>query len=1194
MNAEGMGSVLGWIAVPGGRVQPASAGQAGAGAPAAEVAILRVVLVPRLVEQLAGSPLEEWPATVNAATPVVEVRKPDQAASPVASTLRRVARSDTWRGFMSHGMTVRPWHAPAGYDTPTVTPTLDQHGDIATTYRSAALQPGDRAEIRKQLERWRATETPPREPPPPEFEKVDFHRAVSLLREHPYVLRMLGLVLELELDAAALPRSTGEPSGEVRVRWPESPLAVSSPWTAYRYDGAHFLPAPGGDIEDGMVDLDDAAKWEVIIVDVDGAVGQLREAARAVLTPGADADGAQLPTLRSAGLQLARRQREQELAARASRSRSIEPASSFEQRVLRADDLVLGYRIDVRPQDSKAWFSLHARRAEYTIDGQAIGDEPVIREEGHLKPFTAIRTHDEGPAAGPMASPRRLRTDEIVGRWNGWSLSLPRSVVETGRRSTEAVTAAAEDLIPYRFGIRYSLPERSLPELRFGRTYQLRARVVDLAGGGLELDDATANTHPTPETAYVRYEPVPPPEVVLPDGLFVPDPRDPGRMRLDYRPLGPGGTPERLVVRSEPDEEGRFSSAPFVGSAQYPANDRRTFVAPPTTFELAAQHGGLGDGEQGLNRALRTRARDPREALPDPLALGAAVTLLPEPAGLEVEKTDARPWAGAWPDLLAKRIELVPDESGGDIAFHWIPSAPGVDATSDAASATARVTLPPGERVLVELSSTVLQADLAQFAISRLAAAPGADSATTRGRHPLITPARRIELVHAVRRPLSAPAGGLATTRAAGATDAVLLPADPVLGLHTPSTAQLDLSATWDEWTDGPAPTSRSAPLPSVAVTRGADRLLQLRQEFGDTKHRSVTYTATAISRYRDCFAESDGQDLFRIATTFPAVSIKSSARPAPPVIVSTVPAFAWSDAAAGGSGSAPAGGGGVLTRVRGGGRLRIHLGRPWFTTGAGERLAVVLWPGTEDDIPPAVRSLVSWLNRDPIHPTSAPRALAGESVFRGAIDPLDVPLVETGHVVRVLPYPVSFHEGQPFADIDLPGAEVSSYSPFAHLALARFQRESLEGLSLSSVVRTDMVPVLPNRTLEVRTDSGRVHVTLTGGDRAGSRPNRVTALLERSDAVEGAGAPAHLTSLGAGVPPFPAWVRVSGAVVVGQLNSPLPALALPDVPGRLRVVIREVEQLGPSGVGVGGVVDAATELHEHTVYLDVVPLPLG
>ncbi|WP_153506103.1 hypothetical protein [Cumulibacter manganitolerans] len=1268
-----MPSSLGWIAVPGGRVLRVT----DAGAAAREVALLRVLIVPRLSEELAGTALEDWPATINAAQPVVEIRHSPDAdplpgahpppgadplagatPQPIAATLRRLARSDTWRSLTGHGLGVRPWQPPEGYDAPTVRPTLSDAASIEATYRQAARKPGDETVVREALADWRAPAAArARVGDAPVFEKVDFHRAVSLLREHPYVLRMLGLILELEIDPALLPRSGGADRPQVRVRWPESPVAVESPWTAYEFDGRHFLPASSGDIKRGVVDLSDSAKWTVLTVDVDGAVGRLREAARVVLAgeqPPTDAPAAppapgggpipaspaapgnlpaagsppeggslttaadlparaSLPTLRSAGLQIARIGRAQQLATRTARGRGAARAPSLAGRVLDADDLVLGYRIDVRPQKTEDWFSLHARRATYTLDGQPVGDEPSVDEEGHLKPFAAVR------------GPDGVHTDEVVARWSGWSLSLPRPPV--GRQPLDVATDRAEELIPYQFAARYEIPKGSLPELQFGRTYQLRARVVDVAGGGLELDDAAASTEPTREVPYVRYEPVPPPAVLQPDGLLVPDPHHPDRLKVDLGPLGPGGTPERLVVRSEPGPDGAFTAAPFAGDLRYPANDARTIVAPPTTFQIAEQHALLPADQTGLDRMIRASLPSPRGALPDPLALGAAITLMPEPGGIAAIDTEARPWGGAWPDHEEKRIRLVPGGADDEIGFHWDPSPPGVDARTDPA-ATAFVTVPPGQRVVTELSSSVLQGNLSQFAITTLANAPDADTATITGRHPLITPATRIELVHAVRQPRAAPTGTLTPVRTPGATHVVLEPHDAVLGIHTQSTAQLELRASWTEWDDAPEGTTRSAPLPPVAVTYGADRLRELRQEFGDTKHRMVDYTATAVSRYRDCFDPDDSEELFRVESKLPPVLIKSTARPAPPVITSTVPAFAFSEAP----------GAGALVRTRAAGRLRVHLGRPWFTTGEGECVAVIVWPGTEDDIPDQVRPLVSWFNRDPIHPTTAPKALADEASFAGEVDPLSVPLVETGDVVRVLPYPVSFHEGSPFADIELPAAAAASYAPFAHLAIARFQRQSLDGLQLSTIVRTDMVPVLPDRRLEVIADAAGVQLTLSGLSRVGTRPNRVTAVLERATgtlpdaagpaspdegpggAAAGSGGAAGvpggaaaglggaagpggaavaragdvgwgLTALGSAAPVFPAWTRVPGAVVSGTTNAPLPVLPLPQTGDRLRVVVRETEDLGPRA---DELLDAADELAERTVYLDVIPLPLS
>jgi hypothetical protein len=59
---------------------------------------------------------------------------------------------------------------------------------------------------------------------------------------------------------------------------------------------------------------------------------------------------------------------------------------------------------------------------------------------------------------------------------------------------------------------------------------------------------------------------------------------------------------------------------------------------------------------------------------------------------------------------------------------------------------------------------------------------------------------------------------------------------------------------------------------------------------------------------------------------------------------------------------------------------------------------------------------------------------------------------------------------------------------------------------------------------------------------------------------------------------------------VTGTTGQPLPTLPVPGGPGRLRVVVREAEDLPATGAGL---VDAARELAERTVYLDVVPLPV-
>lgn len=1166
-------SIFRWIAVPGGRVETLADGTS-------RVAVLRVLMAPRLDEQLVGTKMEDWPATINEATPVVEVKTPAGVQALTGVTVRRLAQSEVWRGFFGHGITVNPWRPGTGRDAPKVRDTLARYQSVETVYAQVAKHPRNADVVAEQLTTW----TPPPQPSitplgEPTFAKVDFHHAVALLREHPHVLKMLGLIVEIELKSASVPRADAPSQARVRVRWDQSPIPIESPWTAYEYDETMFLPASSstGDVKSGMVDLDDQEKWDVIKVDVDGAVGKLRQAKGAIRGTDVDSiESTMLPTLKSAGLQLARKNRDAILKERTERGNANLATGGDVDRDLFADDLVLGYRIDILPQlgpdESQSWFSLHTRSASYTVDGKPIGAEKFV-EEGHIKPHAAVLD-----AGG-------LRTDQIVARWMGWSLAVPRPSV--GNMPGVPKPAAAQ-LIPYQFTADFSEVPDTLPELRFGTAYQMRARVVDVAGGGLDLDDARAEGAATDLVTYVRWEPVPPPEIPLPAETFIPDPEHPGGMRADPDFYGPGGNANCLVVRSAAANNG-FSVTEFENNPAYPANQSRTLIPPVTTIELADQHGAFSvDQTRSDELAVRAGLITGISELPDPMALGVAAAVLKQPGGLDDDTFESRTWAGTWPDMDPKRIELVAGDGDDDIALQWVPFD-SVAGGEEPRWPAVRVTVPAGQRVTVELSSTILQDRLDWFALKLLTESDDPDSeadvAAVNGRHPLLSPPRRLECVHAVRKPLNAPTGSLSASRPAGATYADLEPDDAILGIHTQSTAQLEIRAEWKEWGDAKEPTDATTALPPLAVSYGATELPAIRHEFGDTKHRMVQYWATAVSRYRDCFASSDPttDEDFRVDGELQPelVSVKSSARPAPPSVIAMVPAFSWTDAVRSGGG---------LMRTRSAGRLRIELGHPWYTTGEGECIAVLLWPGAESSIPHEVRPRVSWLNRDPIHPTSTLKALAEESLFTNALDAVDVPLVETGTVVRALPYPVFLEDGRWFADIEIPGAAAASYCPFVRLALARFQRESLDGLSLSTVAQTDMVPVMPDRMLDVHRDADGLHVTLSGRSREGERPNRVTATLERcaqgtvTESVE-------LASLTTVAPDFPVWTRVPNAVVSGSTNESLPPLALPETDDPMRVLIREVEDIdGPGNVQL----NTAEELTERPVYLDIVSLPLA
>ena len=78
---------------------------------------------------------------------------------------------------------------------------------------------------------------------------------------------------------------------------------------------------------------------------------------------------------------------------------------------LDADDLVLGYRIDIS-SDQHPFLSANWCIAEYRVNDRPIGDPQTV-EEGQFNAMSATRVGD------------RLFTDELVLHWDGWSTAIP-------------------------------------------------------------------------------------------------------------------------------------------------------------------------------------------------------------------------------------------------------------------------------------------------------------------------------------------------------------------------------------------------------------------------------------------------------------------------------------------------------------------------------------------------------------------------------------------------------------------------------------------------------------------------------------------------------------------------------------------------------------------------------------------------
>ncbi|MFI0898486.1 hypothetical protein [Streptomyces sp. NPDC020983] len=1147
-------SELLWVAVPGGLTTP-------------DQALLRLLVIPRLDPgtKLAAAGLAHWPPPVlTQPGTTLSVDLASAADGPV-TTHGAVPGSDVqpgvWEAFFGPDAGVRPAR-PAPQRQMSVRPTAADTRRVVGTYQASArtLRDADSApayqdKVRSELAGYQDDETPAApqtSAAAADSESPDVHQVLSLLREHPAVMRAMGLILTLPVPVAALPAVD---EGVVRVRW-DTPAAglppIVSPWSAY--ERTEFLPSgsDAADVAHGMLMLG-RPHWDLNTIDAASALARLRDAARTEAAAAADAAAVAaaraaalaaeevgteageeappeetppaaadtgprapaLPALRTAGILLVREGREELLTARQQEGDARVGRPGSELPVLTAEHLLLGYRLDARVF-GETWHSLCRRLATYSVGGRTLAAD--LKEEGHIKARSAV-DHGDGV----------LRADEVVAGWTGWSPVVPRPVLN-GHATGDA--DGTGNSLPFDFGWTMKPEPGTLLKLRFGTPYQLRVRTVDIAGGGRAPEDPSPDGCDSEQVLFGRHEPISAPTVTLPDGVA-------------ETALGPGATTYVMVVRDQDDApDGR------------PADASRSLLPPVASFDIAERHGKFDGAAPGDTFGLVERDR-----LPDPAAVGVAVFLRPGPGGPAAD-LEPKKWQDDWPDQPGKHISLEARHPG-EPTMNWN--------TDDELT----VALSPAEQVTLDVSSFLDATTLGAFALSGWLPQntnAGADAevldealaAVVTGRNPMISPAATLTLLHAVKRPLAQPAGTLRADRTEGLTYADLAPDPPSLGVNMPSTATLEVTGSWTEVDDsGSRPVS--APADTVLLGRGDTEIPAIRHEFHDTKHRRVTYTLTANSRFRQYYGAGAPAD-FQTSATTPEVMVLNSARPVVPQVLSVVPAFTWTSQRDGGS----------VTHRRLGNRLRFELARPWFTTGAEEALALLVPQGEPAD---ALLPYVTLQGRDPIWDTAEPPVSP-------VIDAPELTLAEDESLsVLAAACPVWSHGDSWYADIVLPGT--ASYCPMVRPAVARLQEHSVPGLQLSPVVRTDFVPLLPDRTLTVTPAQDQVQVRLDGIGPSGPEGNQVLVTAERQPAA-GAGVDGSAAN--------PADPDAAGWTTVGEANGALGDLVTVDAPapGPLRVRVREREMVVPGDPRPplpGAEPEPPSEMSQRVVFTDVVPL---
>ncbi|MBK8468611.1 MAG: hypothetical protein IPL45_02130 [Actinomycetales bacterium] len=677
------------------------------------------------------------------------------------------------------------------------------------------------------------------EAPPDLRTLIDFHQALTSLSSYPALMRDLGLILELVVPADRLalggaPSGTLGVTGVVGADWllAGTQTAPSLPTPSTRYvlgvlgdettvfaAAPDKLGGPDGDLETllGLVNLH-PMRYGLAQIDVDGALHQLtmlaeawdRDAEPARSThPEVFDESTTIPALRSGGLSLFADARGRKLHARLERSKKLNDAlSGAPVDPLVAEDLTLGYRLDVWDSHTDAWHSLHRRNAEYVIGGLS---RSVADEEG----FTELAATQAGPDPAAPAS-TDLYLHESVARWTGWSLSVPPAGLHLSAdpdpskalpnpNENEAVT-------PFPMRTAFTVAQGSLPSLRFGRRYRVRVRLADVCGNGLGVEDSLANeatrnalaTPADPEGyAYLRYEPVAAPQVVVRDATAI---------------TGPGSSLHRLVIRTANSDVSLDGAAPDL------AGSDRHLVPPRITVDLAEKLGmfdtpfGSLDGSAAMYALIAARDAGalttetalvdghertyPIESapsmagvphLPDVLARGVAVRGLPgapegalgvvggddllayAPLDDSVGRDGSVTLVGFGPDDWQQRMPL---------RLALADGSPGAQPTWDAPTRTLTVPVPRGSSAVVPLSSHLHPADLRlmgvwqwirEYVDAREVREPQTEllrddpravdgdrvarvlRRAGEGGHWMLTPPTILTLVHAVQQPLGVP-----------------------------------------------------------------------------------------------------------------------------------------------------------------------------------------------------------------------------------------------------------------------------------------------------------------------------------------------------------------------------------------------------------------------------------------------------
>ncbi len=308
----------------------------------------------------------------------------------------------------------------------------------------------------------------------------DFHERLSLLNDHPELLRLVGLVVDLKVDQAQLDRLRQAKWLQASVIFAEHRRAnpqLPPSRTLVKAAGQALVTVPESqDFASGRLRLGDEDRFAVLDVDPDASgIKQDRFAWTLPrlwkLEQSGEPVSAAPPTVRSTGFTVVRNDRQSLLQKRVDAAGDKDKAIETGGVALHTEDLLRGYRVEVYDHNAHRWFSLHERKSALRVGQKRV----TTTMDGF------VRTGAISETSGVPSSD--LYVHEALFGWEGWSLSVAypgRTLRHEGGAEkfydgtdgeSGAVVLSQHEVVP-----------GSLPRLRYGNEYSFRAWTVDLAG----------------------------------------------------------------------------------------------------------------------------------------------------------------------------------------------------------------------------------------------------------------------------------------------------------------------------------------------------------------------------------------------------------------------------------------------------------------------------------------------------------------------------------------------------------------------------------------------------------------------------------------------------------------------------------------------------------------------------------------